>query len=363
MSIKQFLAIAEQTVRGEAPENPQYLAYPVKGKLEPEPDFKEEEASEWRGIDSAQGNTGENEERTSTSQKYAWESRIYPGSELALLLKYIFGTASAPVALSAPDDAASRYLFHTTSEKYGEGTPLLDGALMLVPNTRKGSSTYSQEFLGHRPKDLDLSFKGGEAAEMKINFMSGPWIGDPEQAPIEGVEFPQTKAFRSVPKVYLGAGAAVTGPAGAYTDFAPGTMAAAKPDDLTVKMDLGEDDVWKMNGVEGPSVTERKKSIGITVEYTHDFADPSNGWSSYDAWTARFGGIQFLPFMLILDSPELVTGCDTQKYQLGLYVPRMKITPEPVDRKNDGSKDKVKFKLEGRVDPDVNVAAFCKLIC
>lgn len=364
MSAKQLLVFAEQdTSRHLASVTPVYMAYPVKGKLEPEPEYKEEAPAEWRAQDVAQGSTGDNEERTSTGSKYLWESRIYPGGELALLHEFVYGTSLDPVALASPNAAAQRTMYHSTSEMYGEGTQLLDRALALIPQTRKGSGTYGQVFLGHRPKDLDLSFKGGEAAEMKSNMMSGPWIGAPEQAAITGTSFPASKAFRSVPKVYLGAGATLTGAAPAYTDFAPGTMPLVKPDDLTIKMELGIEDVWKMNGFEGPSVTERKKAFMLTAEFTVDFADPSSGWSSYDAWKDRFSGITHLPFMMILNSSEIIPSCEDQTYQIGIYLPRMKVITDQADRKNDGSKDKIKVKLESRVDPAVNIACFAKLIC
>jgi hypothetical protein len=140
-------------------------------------------------------------------------------------------------------------------------------------------------------------------------------------------------------------------------------MSMAKPDDTTIKRDLGIEDVWKMDGFDGPSTSERKKAIVDTVEFTVDFVDPSSGWSSYDAWEARFSGITYLPVMMILDSGELIPSCADQTYQLAIYWPRMKIIPDPADRKNDGSKDKIKIKLESRVDPSINVAAFMKLIC
>lgn len=363
MSAKQYLIFAEQdTARHQASADPTYMSYPVKGKLEPEPEYKEDAPPEWRAQDVSQGSTGDNEERTSTSSKYLWDSRIYPGTELVLLFEFFFGTSLPAVALAAPNAAAERTMYQTTSEMYGEGTQLLDRAIALIPHTRKGASTYSQVFLGHRPKDVEFAFKGGDAAEMKINMMSGPWIGAPQQAPITGVSFPGAKAFRSVPKVYLGDGATLTGIGPGYTDFAPGTMPVVKPDDLIIKMELGIDDVYKMNGFEGPSETERKKAVMLTVEFTVDFTDPSSGWSSYDAWVARFSGITLLPFMAILDSSEIIPDCEDQTYQIGIYLPRMKVVVDPADRKNDGSKDKIKVKLESRVDPSVNVAAFAKLI-
>jgi hypothetical protein len=360
MSVKQYVALSEQTARTALNGSPVYSFYPVKGKLEPDVEYKEEAVKEWRAQDTAQGDVSD--DRTSTAWKYALEGRVYPGDELAMLIKYLMGTAGTPTALIAPNAAADRTIFQTATEIYGDDSTLLDSAIAIIPNTAKAANTYSQAYVGGRPKDLELIFKGGEAAELKINFMGGPWIGAAEQTAIAGVAFPAAKAFRSVPKVYLGAGATLTGTAPDFTDFVPNTMPLVKPDDLTIKFDSGVEDVYKMNGIEGPSVTERKKQWSISLESTVDFADPSSGWSSYDAWAARFAGITYAPCMIVLDSSELIPSCTTQTYQLAVYLPKVKITVENPDRKNDGSKTKVKVKLESRIDPAVNVAAYIKLI-
>lgn len=360
MSVKQYVALSQQTARAELDAVPVFSFYPVKGKIEPELDLKEEPVKEWRAQDTAQGDVSD--DRTSTGWKYSLEGRVYPGDELAMLLKFLMGHAADPVAFSAPNAAASKQIFSTATEMFGDDAELLDGAIAIIPNTAKGATTYSQAYIGGRPKDMDLSFKGGEAAELTMNFTGGPWIGAVEQAAIAGVAFPSSKAFRSVPKVYLGTGATLTGTAPDFTDFVPNTMPVCKPDDLSIKFDSGIEDVYKMNGIEGPSVSERKKQWGVSLEYTHDFADPASGWSSYDAWAARFSGIQYAPCMIVLDSSEIVPLCSTQTYQLALYLPKVKITVEQPDRKNDGSKTKIKVKLESRVDPSVNVACFAKLV-
>lgn len=360
MSVKQYVALSLQEDRTALDASPVFAFYPVKGKLEPDVEYKEEAVKEWRAQDTAQGDVSD--DRTSTAWKYSLEGRIYPGDELAMLIKLLTGYAGTPVALSAPDSAAALTIFRTATEMFGEGTQLLDSALAIIPNTAKGADTYSQSYIGGRPKDAELIFKGGEAAELKMNFIGGPWISAAEQTAIPGVAFPSSKAFQSVPKVYLGSGATITGTAPDFSNFIPNTMPMVKPDDLTIKFDNGQEDAYKMNGIEGPSVTERKKQWGVMVEYTHDFSDPASGWSSYDAWAARFAGIQYAPCMIVLDSSEIIPSCTTQTYQLALYLPKVKITTETPDRKNDGSKTKIKVKLESRIDPAVNVAAFVKLI-
>jgi len=360
MARKQFLALSKQILRHTLDETPAFIFYPVQGSLEPKPDYKEEPTKEWRGADTAQGDV--TDDRTSTSWSYPLEARIYPCAELVELVTFLMGVAPTPAGLSAPNAAANRYIFSTITEIYGEGASLEDQALAFIPNTAKGSTTYSQSFLGGRPFDAELAFKGGEAAMLKMNFKGGPWIGAPEQTETAGMSFTALKAFRSVPKLYIGTGATLTGTAPDYTDFVPGTMKAAKPDDLTIKMEQGSDDVFKMNGYDGPSETERNGQWKITIEGTFDFSDPSTGWSSYDAWVARFTGAQYAPVMITLDGPEVLPSCESQKGHLALYLPKMKLMNEPVDRKNDGSKDKVKFTLESRVDTAVNVCAFLKLI-
>ena len=44
-----------------------------------------------------------------------------------------------------------------------------------------------------------------------------------------------------------------------------------KPDDLTIKFESGVDDKYKMNGEDGPSVSERVGAWKINSEYTIDF--------------------------------------------------------------------------------------------
>jgi hypothetical protein len=360
LAAKEYLALCLQTARNALPEVPSYLFYKVSGNLEPDPDYKEGAVHEWGAADTSQGDV--EDERTSTAWKYAWESRVFPGEEFLLIMTHLLGGAAAPIALEAPDAAATRNILYTVSEIFGDGGSLGDQAIAIIPNTKAGANTYSQNFLGGRMKDAEFDFKGGEALMLKMTMMGGPWISAPEQPAIAGVAYPAAKALRSKPKVYLGDGAALTGVAPDYTDFLPGTMLLAKPDDLTIKIEPGHDDKFKMDGEDGPSTTERTGAWKISMEYTHDFADPAAGHSTYDAWKAQFSGVSYVPVMIVLDSGEKIPSCTNATYQVAWYCPKMKISTDRVDRKNDGTKPKVKVKLEHRIDPSVNTAMFMKLI-
>lgn len=356
MSEKGYMAISRQTVRDALNGSPSYLFYKLKGAIEPKPEYKEEATREWGGQDFGQGDTEHS--RTSTAWKFPWESRLWPSVELATVLEFVFGYASSPATV---DTSASRVMFRTLTEAYGDGMPLADNALGLLPHTDKGGTMFHQQWLGGRPFDIELDFQGGADAIMKINMAGGPWIGTPGQAEVAGKSFPATRHFRAGNlRCFIGSGATLTGSAGAYTDIAEGTMAAFKPDGFNVKMNTGLEDKFKNNGFEGPSVTERSKSWDSTAEGTVDFADPASGWSSYDAWAARFAGIEYVPFMLKVDSGEIV-GSTTQTAQLYLYFPKMKIVTDMPDRKTDGSKTKVKVTLSSMVGDD-NVHAYAKLI-
>lgn len=360
MPAKQFIAISEQTVRSAINGTPAYKFYPITGKLEPTPKYKDDIIKEWRAVSTAQGDVYD--ERSSTSWDYSLEGRIYPGAELALLIKYLMGYAATTTPLSSPNSAAARTVYSSASEMYGDDAQLLDGAIAIVPNVAKGTTTYCQKFTGGRPKSAQFTFKGGEAASFKIDFIGGPWVGAVEQTAITGVSFPASKALRSVPKIYFGSGAITTGTAPNYTEVAPGTMSRALPDDLTITMDNGIEDVYKMNDIEGPSVSERARQWSITAEFTIDFADPASGWSSYDAWAAGFSDVQYTPFMMVLKSSEIIPSCSTANYDVTIYVPKMKVTLEQPERKNDGSKSKIKVKLESRLDETENIAAYVKLL-
>lgn len=359
MSTKQYMALCRQTARPTFPGSPTYKFYKVKDKLYPVPEYKEEATREWAGQDFAQGDTAHS--RSSSSWKYDWVSRLYPSAELAMLLEFLFGYASTETTV---DTSGKKVMFYTVSDMYEDSSPLADAALTLLPHTTKpGSATTTcQRFIGGRIKDGEMSFKGGEDAELKLSFMGGPWISAPEQTEVAGMSFTANKKFKSGNLTcFLGAGATLTGTAPLYTEIAPNTMPQFKPDDLTLKIEPGIDDKFKMNGEDGPSVTERTGSINITAEFTIDFSDPSSGWSSYDAWVAYYSDIQYAPLMLKLDSGE-ICGSSTQTRQLLLYFPKMKISNDGADYKNDGSKTKIKFKLESLIDASIGYAGFGKLV-
>lgn len=357
MSSKQYMALSRQTVRDALNGSPTYFFYKVKGALEPQPEFKEEPTREWSGQDFAQGDTEHS--RTSTAWKYSWESRMFPSIELATLLEFLFGSASAPATV---DTSAKKVMFKTLSDMFDDSGATFDEALALLPHTDKAGTTYCQRYLGGRIKSGELDFKGGEDVTLKLEFMGGPWISAPEQAEVAGMSFPAARKFKSGNlSCYLGSGATLTGTAPDYTDIAPGTMPAFKPDDFNIKFEPAIEDKYKMNGIDGPSVTERTGSWKISAEFTIDFSDPASGWSSYDAWAARFTDMQYLPLMIKLDSGELA-GAVSETRKFLLYCPKMKLSNDAVDRKNDGSKAKVKFMLESLVDASINVAAVAKLV-
>jgi hypothetical protein len=357
---KNYLALSPQTVRYAADGVPSYLFYPVTGGVDPTVDYKENPVKEWRALDTSQGDISD--ERTSSSWKYSLDGRIYPGAELNLLLKHLFGYAVGANVITDAPGSASSYIFLTDPDMYGEGTQRVDNAIAVIPNTSIGNTIYRQEYLGGRIRRGEFTFKGGEAAMMKLDFYGGPWIGAAGQTATAGVSFPAQKAFRSVPTIYLGSGASITGTLPFYTGFEPGTMAQVSPDDLTITIDNGMEDIYKMNGVAGPSVTERVQQWSITAEFTVDFTDPSSGWSSYDAWVAQFNDMAYGAFLMKLLSQDHVFNCPNLYYTFKLYVPKMKVTVQPPDRKHDGSKNKIKVKMESRIDPAVGAAAFAQLL-
>jgi hypothetical protein len=351
-----YMALSRQAVRNVLDAVPTHLFYKLRGKLEPDTDFKEEATREWAGQDFSQGDTAHT--RTSRAWKFSWESRIWPSEELALLLEFLFRHASAPTTI---DTSATKVVYRSDSEMYDD-TEAFDEAIALLPHTQVGATTTHQQFLGGRIMDAELDFQGGSDAILKMNLTGGPWIGEPGQAEVAGVSFPSSRHFKSGNlKCFIGTGATLTGTAPDYTDIAEGAMAAFKPDSLNVKINTGLEDKFKTNGQDGPSVSERTKSWDCSVEGTVDFNDPSSGWSSRDAWAAQFADIEYVPFMMKVDSGDLI-GAATQTAQLYLYWPKMKITLDMPARKTDGSKTKVKVKLESLVDPATNICVFAKLV-
>ena len=354
---KQFLALSKQTVRNALDAVPTYLFYPISGKLEPEPEFKEEPRKEYRGADTRMGYV--NDLRRATSFKFTLDGSCYPGAERGALLRLLVGYLAAAATVDA---SAFKHILFPISPAYGTGQPLTDEAIALVPNTDKDGITVSQNWVGARPKSYKLTLKGLEDVKLAIEMTGGPWIGAPGQAETAGASFPVAAPFLAGDaKCYIGSGAALTGVAPNYTDIAPGTMNQFLPDDLELEFNMGYEDIAKLNGEDGPSVTQANAQVMVKAKFTVDYTDPASGWSSYDEWAARFTGINYLPLMVVLDNGELA-GAATQHYTDTYYMPKMKADKIDVARNNEGKVTKATFEYTSRLDPTINKPFFFQLI-
>lgn len=357
-----YLAFAVQTERNTPDASPVYQFYPVKGDIMPSVELKDSPPGEYRNIHSSQGESP-TDTRVSTSWKYSLPGRVYPGAELKTLLLYLFGTRWDYSDIAAPNTAAVRSIFATANYPYGENEDLSNQAISIIPNIAMlNRLPVSQLFIGGRPYSLELSFKGGESATMKMDFSGGPWIGAAGEDAIAGVDFPPASPFPSTAKLYLGGTPVVTMDGDNLENFTVGTALQAMPDELTVKIESGLEDAWRLNGEPGPSVTERKSPWKISMEFTHDFGDPAAGFSTYQEWVSQFSEPQFLPVVLTLDSTTIVPGCTTQPYHLGIFIPAAKITLAQPEINYEGRKPKIKVSIESRSDAGHLHCAYLKLI-
>ena len=337
----QYLAIYEEEVRGEAPVAPATLFVPVISGIEPAYKVKDEPRKEFRGADTALGNTSV--VRRDSEFEVKLQAAFYPGKELGLLLKHAIGFAGAR---SVVDTTAYKGILFPKSAPYGDGNPLSTTAVALVPNTDRDGTTVSQVFGGARFKAVTFSVK--PSSDVTIDFEgsgAGGWVGDPNQAATAGASFPTVAPYVSNDvKFYIGAGATRTGVAPNYTALAPNTMKQIIPDEATIKITNGLADVAKLNGVSGPSVTQRNGQYVVEIDMTLDFTDPASGFSSIDEYEALFGGQRTNSIMVVFSHPELA-GDATEHYAAIIDVPLAMVAADAPTRDNEGKQTKVKFKF------------------
>lgn len=335
---EQFLAMYEETTRGTKPGVPVHRFLPVTKGLAPKYAPKDEPRKEFRGADTALGDSSV--VRKDSQYTASPECFLYPGVELGLMLKHLFGFAGIRAVV---DTTAYRGLLYPVKMPYGSGASLGDKAIALVPNIEREGASASQDWNGARIKSATLSFKQGEDITISFEMQGpGPWVGAANQAATAGVSFPITEPYSFADAAfYIGAGAVRTGVAPDFTNLDPGTMVRFVPDDFTIKIINGLDDKITGNGVKGPSKTERVAQFSYEVDFTIDFADPGAGFSTIDEFEAQFSGPRTASIMTVLSHPELAGSVD-QNYQEIIDQPLMQLKIDSPDPDNEGKQVKVK---------------------
>lgn len=340
----QYLAIYEETTRGTKPGSPAYKFLPVTKGLNPKFSPKDESRKEFRGNDCALGDASV--VRKESQFTVSPESFLYPGAETGLLLKHLLGFAGTRSTL---DTSAYKGILYPMAMPYGAAGNLVDTAIGYTPNVDRDGTTASQDFGGTRFSSATLTIKPNEDITLSFEGKgAGDWIGAANQAATAGASFPvDTLIYHgSMARFYIGAGATRTGTAPDYTAIVPNTMTPFYPDDFTLKIENGLDDVIKSGtGVRGPSVTNRTKQFDWTADFSVDFTDPASGFSSIDEFEAHYSGPRTTSLMVVI-THTVLAGAATAYYTETIDLPLGQINAENPDADNEGKQRKVKFAVK-----------------
>jgi hypothetical protein len=336
----QYLTLVEETTRGTTPAGP-YLFLPVISDVMPEFDADDKPRVEFRGQDTGLGDV------TVVRREVKWSMKIkcyyYPGKEVGLLFKHLFGNAGTR---SVVDTSGYKGLLNPILMPYGTGMNLGDKAIAIIANTDEGGVTRAQTYGGGRITDCKITCKGTDDVELEFS-IQGAWIGAADQTAIGGVSFPGANPFNSGEyKAYIGGTPVRTGTAPNYTDITIGTAVQFIPDQLDITISNGLKDKVVGNGVPGPSRTYREGKFKIDVNCPIDYEDPASGFSSADEFKKLFTGPATNNLVIVWDNGDLA-GAATVHYTALLDLPyMMQKNPKKAERNAEGKTPSLKMGFE-----------------
>lgn len=341
----QYLALVEETTRGTDPGSG-YLFLPVTGTLSPKFDPKDEPRKEFRGADTALGDSSVR--RVESKWTHTLECSWYPGAEVGLLFKHLLGFAGSRTVV---DTTAYKGVLYPLAMQYGTGQNLANKAIGLLVNSDENGTTKMQYFGGGRIKSCTITIKGTDDIKLSFEIQgAGGWVGTPDQTATAGVSFPAASPFISCDTLcYSGSGISRTGTPPALTAIAAGSMTAFTPESVTITITNGEDDRTVLNGVRGPSKTYRENQFKVETDVVIDYEDPSSGFSSADEFKRIFAGTATQALLLKLDNLEHA-GSVSAHYESWLDLPNMMLTAETPERNTEGKTPSVKLKYTSLYD-------------
>jgi hypothetical protein len=318
------------------------------GSLMPNFEATDESRAEFRGNDSALGNSEDSIVRRGSQVTFALECAYYPGSEIGLLMKHDLGKAGTR---AVEDTTAYKGPLYPLSQPYGTGNELGDKAIGIWVLFDKEGTTYKQYYGGCRPFDFSLSAEGTDDIKLTFNVKApGEYVGTEAVNDLtpdfSGLPSPFTSSDLTC---YIGAGVSVTGTAPDYTDISFGTMVQFCPDSISATITSGLDDKVQMCGIEGPGKTFRSAQFGAEVSFPIDFADPSSGYSSHDEWVKKFTGPNTNAILLVLDNGELA-GAATSTYETSFFFPALLSNPDTPAFASDGTQPTINFTYSSLYD-------------
>jgi hypothetical protein len=341
----QYLAIVEETTRGTDPTSG-YLFLPVMNNIQPTVTYTDEPRKEFRGGDTALGDSSV--VRRSGQWSMTIECAYYPGAETGLFFKHLLGKV---VTRSVIDTTAYEGIVYPLANLYGTGAELADKSIGIIPNMDEGGTTKHHYCGGGRVKSIVVGMEGTDDVKLTIEVV-GPaeYIGAVDQTATAGASFPTAAPFSTDDVLmYIGAGITRTGVAPDFTALAPNTMAAFKPDSMTITITNGLDDKQVMDGVLGPNKTFRAAQFSVEVSAPIDYEDPSSGFSSADQYKLIFSGAQTTSMLITMNNGELA-GAATSTYDTKIDLANLLFNPDTPQRQSDGTQPTYNFNCSSLYD-------------
>ncbi|MBI5885367.1 MAG: hypothetical protein HZB85_02150 [Deltaproteobacteria bacterium] len=294
-----YLALGEEASRG-VKESATVGFIPLLSPGIPKFEFDDRHIKEFRGQDSAKGDTtvrrmgrkwsGSIEMPFFTEAGGAWKGAI------GCLMKHFFGRA-----VTAQNGTTGQYshLLYPVADPFSASN-LGSKAVTLNLNINEGALMRNWPFVGGRIKGLTFTQETGQHLKLGVDMM-GQRRDDAlaeTGSPVYAAE--NLRCDYNNLKVYTGT-ITRTGTGPDFTQLSFGSAAQIKPDKISVKFGNGMDDAVRLSGVDYPDRT-RMGQFSVSVEMTIDWEDPSSGFSSVDDFNAWLAGASSTNFCLVWDT-------------------------------------------------------------
>lgn len=353
------VAIVEEAVRGTDPGSG-YIWLPTMGSLFPTFNATDESRTEFRGQDSALGNSEDSTVRRESQVTYALEFAAYPGAATGLLKKHLLGKSETRVA---EDTSGFKGVLYPLAQPYGTDNELGTKAIGVYVLYDKEGTTYKRYYGGLRPFDATMTAEGTDDIKWSFNLKApGAYVGDEAVNDLTPDYSGHVAPFTSQDLLcYIGTSVSTTGTAPAYTDISPGTMDQFCPDNLTVTITSGNDDKVQMCGIQGPGKTFRSGQFGVEIAFTIDLEDPSSGFSSWDEADKKFAGPSNNVLLFVMDNGVLA-GAATANYETTLYAPAVLVNSDTPEFSSEGVQPTVSFTYTTLVDSSATKPFFIQTV-
>lgn len=300
MESKAFVAIGEEATRGTK-ESTTVGFIPIDGTFPlPRPDYMAKKRTEWRGEDTALGETteermGEQWSGLSLPMVFFTESGVAKGL-VGSILKHFFGKAS-----TAQNGATGQYghMFYAAADPFAAAN-LDTKALTFNMNAMHGATLKNHPYFGGRVSKLSFKQDMGSKLLLTAEAM-GQKLATPE-AGIASPTFAAENLRCDYNNLTIRNAATVTrtGTAPNFTNLTS-NGAVVKVDSLTLDFERGMKDKQVSDGTTSPS----KTSVGILMgklSLVIDFEDPASGFNTKTELLAWLAGTSNTNFLLTWDT-------------------------------------------------------------